>query len=197
MSQFIFEATLRTELGKGASRRLRRNGDIPAIIYGGDKAPVSVVLNHNKVLNAFRDEAVYSSVLTIEVNGEKEAVVLCNVQRHAFKPLIQHLDFMRVNANEVLTKVVPVHLLNEDKAPGVKLGGVLTHQLNTVEVECLPSNLPTAIELDVSALEIDQHITVAQLPAINGVTYITPTDEIVVSVLHQQIGEEAEETTEA
>lgn len=195
MSQFIIEATLRTALGKGASRRLRRNGDIPAIIYGGDKEPVSVILNHNKVLNTFRDEAVYSSVLTVNVDGKKESVVLCNVQRHPFKPLLQHLDFMRVNANEKLTKLVPIHLLNAQSAVGVKLGGVLTHQLTTVEIECLPKNLPTSIEIDIASLEIDQHLTIAQLPAMNGVTYITPSDEIVVSILPPQISE-AEETAE-
>lgn len=187
MSQLIFEAKLRTDLGKGASRRLRRNGDIPAIIYGGETAPISIILNHNKTLTVFRDEAVYSSVVIVDVNGQKENVVLRNVQRHPFKPLLQHLDFMRVNANEKLKQMVPVHLLNEEKSAGVKLGGVLTHQLSNVEIECLPKDLPAFIELDVINLEIDQHLTVADLPKVAGVEYLTPSDEIVVSLLHPKV----------
>lgn len=193
MSDFIFEAQARKELGKGASRRLRRQGQIPAIVYGGDSDAVSIILEHHKVIHQFKSDDVYSSILTVNIDGKKESVVLRNVQRHPFKPFIQHLDFLRVKANEKLTQSIPVHLLNAEKAAGVKEGGVLSRPITTVEVSCLPKHLPASIDFDVAKLELGHIITVADIPAIPHVEFLTHAEEVIATILHPQ-SEVAEET---
>lgn len=193
MSEFVFKGTLRTDLGKGASRRLRREGVIPAVVYGADKDAVSITLNHNEVLAQFRHDGVYSSIVTVEIDGKAESAILRDVQRHPFKPLITHLDFLRVKAGEKLKSAVPVVLINAETAAGVKAGGVLTHGLVSVEVECLPKDLPTAIELDVANLEIGTHLTVADLAAPKGVEILTHAEDQVVGVVAPRVAEETEE----
>lgn len=194
MSEFVFKGTLRTDLGKGASRRLRREGVIPAVVYGADKDAVSITLNHNEVLTQFRHEDVYSSIVTVEIDGKAESAILRDVQRHPFKPLITHLDFLRVKAGEKLKSAVPVVLLNAETAVGVKAGGILTHALTAIEVECLPKDLPHAIEVDIATLEVGAHITVADIKAPKGVEILTHAEDQVAGIVAPRV---AEETTEA
>ncbi|WP_372881330.1 50S ribosomal protein L25/general stress protein Ctc [Psychromonas sp.] len=160
-------ATTRTDLGKGASRRLRHADLVPAIVYGAGKAPVSVTFEHKEVMKAEAVEAFYSSVLDLEIDGVAEQVVLKAVQRHAFKPRVQHLDLLRVDAKQTLQTTVPLHFLNEETAEAVKNGGVVAHTANEVEVICLPADLPEFIEVDISGMEIGDtlHLSDLKLPA--------------------------------
>lgn len=193
MNNFIFKGSLRQDMGKGASRRLRHEGNIPAVVYGADQDAVSIVLCHNEVLKQFRHDEVYSSIVTVEIDGKAESAVLRDVQRHPFKPLITHLDFLRVKANEKLKSSVPVHLLNAEDAVGVKLGGVLTHALTAVEVECLPKDLPSSIDVDILTMEIGGHITVADIKAPKGVEILTAAEEQVAAILAPRTVEESTE----
>ena len=133
----------REDGGKGASRRLRRDGQVPAIVYGGELAPVNIQLSHNEVLLASEHDWFYSSILDLSLNGDVQAVLLRDVQRHPYKQQIMHLDFQRVDANETLRTAVPLHFINEENSPAGKLADVLvSHELREVTVECLPKNLP-------------------------------------------------------
>lgn len=169
MSQeFIIEAFPRDDQGRGASRRLRREErKIPAIVYGGDKGAVSISIWHNELKKALENEAFFSHVLTIELNGKKETVVLKDLQRHPYKPLLTHADFLRVDKDHEIHVNVPLHFLNEESAPAIKLqGGVANHQITEVEVICLPQNLPEFIEVDMATVEMDQviHLSDLKLP---------------------------------
>jgi large subunit ribosomal protein L25 len=154
--------------GKGASRRLRTAGKIPAIVYGGSLDPVSIQLDHEKVWLASQNEWFYSSILDLSLNGDVQKVLLRDMQRHPFKQQIMHLDFQRVNENEALRVSVPLHFLNEDKSPAGKAAEVVvTHELNEVEISCLPKDLPEFIEIDLSTLEVGNviHLSDLKLPA--------------------------------
>ncbi len=169
MSQeFVIEAFPRDDQGRGASRRLRREErKIPAIVYGGDKDAVSISIWHNELKKALENEAFFSHVLTIELNGKKESVILKDLQRHPYKPLLTHADFLRVDKDHEIHVNVPLHFLNEDNAPAIKLqGGVANHQITEVEVICLPQNLPEFIEVDMATVEMDQviHLSDLKLP---------------------------------
>lgn len=163
---FTISAEVRSDLGKGASRRLRHSSKVPAIIYGGDKDPVSITLDHDSLMHSLENEAFYSSILTLDVAGSSEKAVLKDLQRHPAKPVILHADFLRINENEKLKMHVPLHFLNEDSAPGVKIGGVVTHNVTEVEIQCLPANLPEYLEVDMGDVEIEQivHLTDIKLP---------------------------------
>lgn len=165
---FELAAQVRNTLGKAAARRMRHTGSIPGVIYGGGKAPQSITLPHDAVLHALAEEAFHSHILDIKLdNGQAEKVVLKDVQRHAFKMKIEHVDFMRVSATEKLTMKVPFHFIGEDTAPGVEVGGVVSKLMTDIEIKCLPAQLPEFIELDVSGLELDQalHLTDIKLPS--------------------------------
>ena len=164
---FTLSAEVRTDLGKGASRRLRHANKVPAIIYGAGKEPMSITLEHHKLANNLENEAFYSHILTIDVDGSSEKAVLKDLQRHPAKPVILHADFLRVSDTEKLKMNVPLHFLNEESAPGVKAGGVLTHNLTEVEVLCLPKDLPEYLEVDMADVEMEQivHLTDIKLPA--------------------------------
>ncbi len=158
----------REDEGKGASRRLRHAGLIPAIVYGGDLKPVSIQLDHEEVWLAQQNEWFYSSILDLSLNGDVQKVLLRDLQRHPFKQLIMHIDFQRVNENEKLNASVPLHFVNEDKSPAGKSAEVVvTHELNEVQVSCLPKDLPEFIEVDLSALEVGNviHLSDIKLPA--------------------------------
>lgn len=163
MSDFNLEAQVRQDVGKGASRRLRREEKVPAIIYGGKNAPQNLVLDHNKVLHASQHEAFYSSILQLSVDGQTESVVLKAIQRHAYKPKITHLDFLRVDKDAQITMSVPLHFVGEDKAAGVKAGGIVNHLITQIEISCLPKDLPEYIEVDVSGLQLDASIHLSEL----------------------------------
>lgn len=169
MSEAIFnlDASVRTDLGKGASRRLRREEKLPGIIYGGEEAPVSITLDHNKVNNAADFEAFYSHVLTLNVDGKATEVLVKDMQRHPYKPKIMHIDFQRVVAGQDVHTNVPLHFVNEEKSAAVKAGGIAEHHVTEIEVTCLPKDLPEFIEVDMAAVEMGQtlHLSDLTLPA--------------------------------
>ena len=172
MSQdFVIEAFPRDDQGRGASRRLRREErKIPAIIYGGHKDATAISIWHNELKKALENEAFYSRVVTIELNGEKENVILKDLQRHPYKPLLSHADFQRVNKDEEIFVHVPLHLVNEETAPAIKtFGGVAFRLMTQVEVACLPQNLPEFIEIDLFDVEIDGIVHMSDLKLPEGV----------------------------
>ncbi|WP_119394228.1 50S ribosomal protein L25/general stress protein Ctc [Salinibius halmophilus] len=166
MSTFTINATSRKDTGKGASRRLRREGNIPAIVYGGKAEPVSLTLSEREVNKATLEEAFFSSVVELIIDGEKTQAVVMDVQRHQYKPVITHMDFERVTADTIVDKKVPLHFINEDKSAGVKAGGVISHNITELEIKCPAGKLPEFIEVDMTAVEVGQvvHISDIALP---------------------------------
>ena len=164
---FEFVAESRGQSGKSAARRARRQGNVPAVIYGGSNEPQMLVLNHNEVIKHLEHEAVYSHVLDVTVDGKTEQAILKGVQRHPARVQILHLDFFRVNMSEVVKVHVPLHFINEHTSVGGKKGGIATHSLIDVEVSCLPSVLPEFIEVDLAGLDIGGtiHLSDVILPA--------------------------------
>src|SRR6187455_1903053 len=155
-------AELRTDEGKGASRRLRRSGKLPAVVYGGQAAPVSIQLPHNDTWLASHNEWFYSAILDLSVGGKAQKVLLRDLQRHPFKPQLLHIDFQRVNENEAIRIRVPLHFLNQEVSPAGKTAGVvITHELNDVEISCLPKDLPEFIEVDLGALSVGDIIHIS------------------------------------
>jgi large subunit ribosomal protein L25 len=165
----VFELSVepRAALGRTGSRRLRKAGKVPAIVYGGGEAPASMVLDHNTLSHQMNREAFFTSILTLKIGAKSQQVVVKDVQRHPVKPLIMHLDFQRIREDEEITLSVPIHFLNEVNAKGVKeQGGVVDRLLSEVEVQCLPRYLPEYLEIDVTALELNQiyHLSDIKLP---------------------------------
>ncbi|MDY6979638.1 MAG: 50S ribosomal protein L25/general stress protein Ctc [Pseudomonadota bacterium] len=172
MSDFVLQAESRSDQGKGASRRLRRTGRVPAVMYGAGKDPAMLSLDHDELVNQLKNEAFFSSILTVKVGNNEDQVILKDLQRHPGKPYILHMDLLRVSANEAIRVNVPLHFMNEEKCPGVKEGGVITHNLTEVEVSCLPGNLPEYIELDLAQLDIDQTVHMSELKLPEGVELV-------------------------
>ena len=169
--EFVINAQPRTDAGKGASRRLRRQGLVPAILYGGHKEPVNLTVEQNQIIKQLENEAFYSHILTLDVGGRKERAVLRDMQRHPYKPLVQHMDFQRVTENETIRVQIPLHFVNEEACKGVKhQGGAISHLLTEVEIECLPKDLPEFIEVDVIELEMGQTLHMSELKLPEGVT---------------------------
>ncbi|MHB1213645.1 MAG: 50S ribosomal protein L25/general stress protein Ctc [Thiobacillus sp.] len=159
--------------GTGASRRLRHAGKVPGIVYGGTAAPVQLELDHNALYHALRKEAFHASVLTLNVGGVKESVLLRDTQWHPFKQQVLHVDFQRVNKDQKIHVKVPLHFLNGDAAPGVKTGGgQLHHIMADIDVECLPGSLPEFIEVDMGALEVGHSIHANELTLPEGVELV-------------------------
>lgn len=169
MTTRIWEAQARADEGKGASRRLRHAGLVPAIIYGADKAPASVTLNHNFLVHAFDDDAVFNSPITVKGLSEDEVVVIKAVQRHPAKPQILHVDLQRLDNARNIYKRIPLNFIGADIAPGVKAGGVMTFFQVDVEVRCLPASLPSVIDVDVSKMEENTRIRLSDLALPEGV----------------------------
>ena len=170
---FTLDAEIRTDLGKGASRRLRHAGKVPAVLYGADKEAVSLTLTHNKVFQAQSFEAFYSHVLTLNIGKEKVEVLVKDMQRHAFKPVVMHLDFLRIDAKKALHTHVPLHFINEESADSIKLhGGHAEHHMVDVEISCLPGDLPEFIEVDLQNVELDQTLHLTDLVMPKGVTLV-------------------------
>ncbi|HEV8694362.1 MAG TPA: 50S ribosomal protein L25/general stress protein Ctc [Lysobacter sp.] len=168
MSEHKISATGRVAAGKGASRRLRRTASIPAVLYGGEAAPQSIQLDHEKTWLASQNEWFYSSILDMDLDGKVQKVLLRDMQRHPYKQIIMHLDFQRVDENQALRVKVPLHFLNQEKSPAGKTAGILIlHELNEIEVSCLPKNLPEFIEVDLAALALGDilHLSQLKLPA--------------------------------
>lgn len=162
--KFEITATPREQRGTGVSRRMRLAGSVPGVIYGGSKEVAAIQLDHNGIYHQLKQEAFHASILTLEVSGAKEQVLLRDVQMHPFKPLVLHVDFQRVSATEKIHMKIPLHFINADLAPGVKLGGgIISHIMNEVEVKCLAKDLPEYFEVDLSHLETGDSIHLSEL----------------------------------
>lgn len=167
-------AFARNEQGSGASRRLRRAGQTPGIIYGGTAAPEAITLDHNALYHALKKEAFHSSILDLEVEGKSQKVLLRDFQVHAYKQIVLHVDFQRVDGSKAIHTKVPLHFVNAEVSPAVKLGGaVISHVLNELDVTCLPGNLPEFIEVDLSKLEAGASVHLNELTLPKGVTAVT------------------------
>lgn len=171
-SVFEFVANKRDGVGKGVAKNFRRNGLVPAVIYGGESEPQLLSLNHNEVIKHLNHEAVYSHVLSINIDGKVESGVLKAVQREPAGVKILHLDFLRVNMSQPVRVHVPLHFINEEKSVGVKKGGVATHSLVDVEVLSLPANLPDYIEVDLAGLDVGQSLHLSDLVLPEGVNVV-------------------------
>jgi len=178
--KFVINAELREDVGKGASRRLRRNGRVPAVIYGADKDPVALTLEHREILHAAEQESFFSSIMEIRVgDGRQQQVVVRDLQRHPFRQQILHMDFMRVSATEKLKISLPLHFLGEDESPaGIATGVVIQHLVTELEVESLPKDLPEALEVDLSALEVGEAIMLSGEAYKHGL-YVKPAAEAI------------------
>ena len=199
-TNFVVNAEARAAQGTGASRRLRRAGKVPAIIYGGKDAALAVTLDHNELWNHLKTEAFYSHILTLKLDGKDQQVVLKDMSRHPVSDNILHLDLQRVLADVALRMHVPLHFLNAEIAPGVKVGGgVVEHHLNQVEVECLPKDLPEYIEVDLAKLEVNEAIHLSQLKLGAGVTLVQlkHDNDQSVAVIHLPRAAVEEVPTEA
>lgn len=163
---FQIHAEARTDQGTRVSRRLRRSGRVPAVLYGAGKDTTWVSVGHKEISHALNHEAFYSHILTLTIDGKPEQVVLKDLLRHPFKRQILHVDFLRVKANEKLVMHVPVHFVGEASSPGVKAGGVVSKLKTDIEIRCLPKDLPEYIELDISKMDLDQtyHLFDLKLP---------------------------------
>ncbi len=197
--KFELNAQARTLQGSGASRRLRRANKVPGIIYGGSAAPEMIEIPHNDLLLALRKEAFHSSVISINLAGKAQTVLLRDAQMHAYKPLVLHVDFQRVDATHAVHQKVPLHFINADLAPGVKLGGgTVSHAMNDIDVTCLPQDLPAFIEVDLKDLQAGQTLHVSQLVFPQGVKPIVhgSDDPVVVAITAKRAaaaeGEEGE-----
>ncbi len=201
--EFVVDAELRNDAGKGASRRLRHAGKIPAIIYGRDKAPQSLALGHHAMFHHTENEAFFSHILVINIDGQSEKAILKDMQWHPSKQQIMHMDFQRVDENHAIRVHVPLHFMGEDVAPGIKEGGLASHLMTSVEVSCLPAKLPEFIEVDISALDLGASIHLSELTLPEGVELIELSHGIehdlpVVSVQKTRggIADETEESAE-
>ena len=195
---FEINAVSRSDTGKGASRRLRHSGKVPGIIYGAGKDPEMITVDHNELVLHLENEAFYSHILKVSVDGNAQKVVLKDLQRHPAKPFIVHLDLLRVSADEKLKMLVPLHFIGEDVAPGVKAGGTPSHTMTEVEVSCLPGDLPEYIEVDASALEIGDivHLTDLVLPEGVELTALQQEGDHDASVMTIMVARAAKEVSE-
>ena len=192
---FELAAEFRDAEGKGASRRLRRANKVPAILYGGHREPRALSLDHTKLLLMLDNERFYSTIINLKVGELNQAAILKDVQRHPAKNAIVHVDLQRVLDDEKIRITIPLHFKGEAGSPGVKKGGVVSHLRNEIQVTCLPKDLPEFIEVDLSAVDINQMVYLADLPTPEGVEIPELThgrNSPVVSVHHAKAVEEPE-----
>ncbi len=169
--EFTLSAEVRSDYGKGASRRLRRTNKFPGIIYGGGGNPTPISLDHNEVMNNLQHEAFFSHILTLDVGGAKEQVIIKDIQRHPFKQKILHIDLQRIVANEAITVKVPLHFLNEESCYGVKTEGGSINRVETeISISCLPADLPEYIEVDLAELKLGESVHLSEIKLPSGVT---------------------------
>jgi len=198
----ILQAEIRNEHGTSYSRKLRReHNTIPGIVYGGDTEPVAITINHDDIFHATENEKFFSTVLNLKIGDKMEKVVFKDIQRHAYKPRIQHIDFYRVSPNRIIVMTVPIHFLNTEEAIGVKeeSGEVVKH-INDVEIRCKAKDLPENIELDIINLKLDEVLHLSNLTLPEGVEIVAlaqeePNDQPVVAI-HMPREEEEEEEIE-
>lgn len=196
---FELEATSRADVGKGASRRLRRlEGRIPAIVYGGTAEPCNITLDHDDLWHHLENEAFFSHIITLKIDGKGEDVLLKDLQRHPAKNILMHADFLRVDKNQSITVNVPLHFINEDTCVGVKMqGGRISHTINELEIRCLPSDLPEYIEVDMLEVETGQVVHISDIKLPNGVESValahgSEHDLSVANVVTPKGGDEEE-----
>ncbi|AMP03114.1 50S ribosomal protein L25/general stress protein Ctc [Collimonas pratensis] len=167
-------AFVRKEQGTGASRRLRNAGQTPGIVYGGSDAPVNISLDHNALYHALKKETFHSSILDLEIDGAVQKVLLRDFQVHAYKQLVLHADFQRVDAKQAIHVKVPLHFINAEVAPAVKLSGaIISHVLAELEITCLPADLPEFVEVDLTSIEVGHSIHLADLKLPKGVSAVS------------------------
>ena len=201
MADYSLNAVERTDKGTPASRRLRRQGWVPANVYGAGKDPHMVAIGENELLHLMEEEGFFSSLISIEGLNERQDVLVRGVQMHPHKPKAMHVDFQRVKADQKLSLNVPLHISGEEGAPGVLEGGTVSHLIHEVEITCLPKNIPDYLEVDVGSLEIGDTLHLSDIPAPSGVeiNFDEETDQPVVTVVGVQaepeaaVAEEAEE----
>jgi large subunit ribosomal protein L25 len=184
--QFEFTAFARTTEGRGASRRMRRAGKAPGIVYGGASAPQPIELDHNALFHALRNEAFHASILSMSLGGAVTKVLLRDVQMHPFKNEILHVDFQRVDESRKIHMKVPLHFANGEKSPAVKVSGaIVSHVATHLDVSCLPKDLPEFIEVDLSTLDVGSSVHVSALKLPPGVVVVTrgKTDPVVASAV--------------
>ncbi len=196
-TQHVIQAASRKDEGKGASRRLRRTGQLPAVVYGGHQDPQSIQILHNTALLASQHEWFYASVLDLEIDGKLQKVVLRDMQRHPYKAVILHLDFQRISENEAISFKVPLHFVNQEGSPAGKTSGVvITHELNEIEISCLPKDLPEFIEVDLASLKQGDVVHLSQIALPAGVSIpalkLGKEHDIAVVIARQAKGESAE-----
>jgi large subunit ribosomal protein L25 len=198
-TSFELVAEFRETQGKGASRRLRHEGKVPAILYGGHADARTLTLNHQKLLIMLDNERFYSTILSLKVGDQTQAAILKDVQRHPFRNAIVHVDFQRVEENEKIRISIPLHFTGAAISPGVKSqGGIVSHMRNEAEVTCLPKDLPEFIEVDISGLSLNESIHLSQLKLPPGVTLVElAKDDAAVVAIHSPRAEEPEPTAVA
>ncbi len=206
-NEFTLTAESRTDAGRGASRRLRRQGKVPAILYGGTEGAKAITLDHNELLQNLKSEAFHSHLLDIRIGKKKVGqAIIKDIQHHPFKHEVLHVDLLRVEAGHALHMQVPLHFRGSDTAPGVKAGGVFSRNIVEVEILCLPKDLPEYLEVDVSGLEIGDSVHLSDVPLPEGVELIALShgeehDTAVAAVHHPRVTAEeevaAEEAAEA
>jgi large subunit ribosomal protein L25 len=198
--QFDINANKREVQGSSASRRLRRASRVPGILYGGATAPQMVEFDHNELYQALRKEAFHSSILNMNIEGAKEMCLLRDVQMHPYKMQIKHVDFQRVDATHKVHTKVPLHYINDEIAPGVKLeGGMVQHVMTELDVKCLPKDLPGFIEVDLKDLEGGHslHVTQVKLPAGVEAVLHKGEDPVVATIVIRGAGASSDEVAEA
>ncbi len=194
-ASFDIEAEFRADAGKGASRRLRHSGKVPAILYGGGEPPRALTLDHDDLMHHLEHEAFYSHILNLKVGDKEQAAILKDLQRHPSRRAVLHVDFQRVVAGEKIRMSVPLHFMGEDESPGKRQGGLISHVVSDVEISCLPRNLPEFLEVDVSQVELDQvlHLSDITLPEGVELTESSGQDHPIMTITLPKVEAEPED----
>ena len=202
-TNFVINARSREDIGKGASRRLRRqSGEVPAIIYGGRKHAEKISILHKDITKALENEAVYSSIISLSVDGKAEDTIIKDIQRHPAKQVILHLDFLRVSKTTKLQTRVPLNFLNEDICVGVKMGGgLIAHTMTDIEVSCLPKDLPESIDVDMEQIDIGQIVHLSDIKMPSGVESVSLSQgaeyDLTVATVNKQKAADIEEALDS
>ena len=202
-TNFTINAKSREDTGKGASRRLRRlTGEVPAIIYGGKKDAEKISILHKDITKALENDAVYSSIISVSIDGKAEDTIIKDIQRHPAKQIILHMDFLRVSKTTKLQTRVPLNFINEDTCIGVKLGGgLIAHTMTDIEVSCLPKDLPEAIDVDMAEVDVGQIVHLSDLTLPDGVESVSLSQgadyDLTVATVNKQKAVEIDEPSES
>ena len=202
-TNFTINAKSREDTGKGASRRLRRlTGEVPAIIYGGKKDAEKISILHKDITKALENDAVYSSIISLSIDGNAEDTIIKDIQRHPAKQIILHMDFLRVSKTTKLQTRVPLNFINEDICVGVKLGGgLIAHTMTDIEVSCLPKDLPESIDVDMAEVDVGQIVHLSDLTLPDGVESVSLSQgadyDLTVATVNKQKAVEIDEPSES